>query len=372
MIAVKRVNRDKRGLKDFIDFPYWLYRNDKNWCPPLRLERKRFFSHKNPFMLHSKVVYFVAYEGKRPAGRVTAHIDEIYNSYYNTRQGFFGFFESIESLEAAEKLMSSAENWLKSNGIYSIMGPFNFSTNHEVGFLTKGFERPPVIMMPYTKKYYPDLLYKLGYQKEKELIAYWLGNGTKIPEIVRKSAEKLTKRFGDSVEIRNTKMKNLRADLGITFDIYNDAWSKNWGFVPITNREIDEVALGLRLVADPGTTCLLYKNGEPAAFMIAVPDINEVLINIKEGRLFPTGVFRLLLFRKYIQNVRVILMGVKGKYRRLGLDFLMYYKYLYESSCNGIEMSWILEDNVMMNSVFERLNADPYKRYVILKKMLEE
>lgn len=376
MITIKQVNNNKKGMKDFIDLPYSLYSNDKNWCPPLKIERKRFFSNKNPFMLHSKIAYFVAYKGSNPAGRVTSHIDYGYNSYYNTRQGFFGFFESIESLEVAEKLMHSAENWIKSSGIDSIIGPFNFSTNHEIGFLIKGFEMPPVMMMPYTKKYYPALFYNLGYQKEKELIAYWLGDVTGVPGIVAKSAEKIHKKFGDSIKIRNIDMKNLNSDLSIVLDIYNEAWSKNWGFVPMTDEEITEMVKELKFIANPDVTFILYKSGQPAAFLIALPDINQVLMKIKKGKLFPSGMFKLLFLRKKIDTIRVNLMGVKNKYRKLGLDFLVINRVfkdgLKKTHYRNVEMSWILEDNTLMNRIFKRLSANPYKRYIVMKKKLEK
>lgn len=375
MIIVKHVNHDRRGMKDFIDLPYSLYRNDKNWCPPLKIERKRFFSNKNPFMLHSSVAYFVAYQGNRPVGRVTSHIDKIYNSYYNTRQGFFGFFESIENLETAEKLLSAAENWIKERGINSILGPFNFSTNHEVGFLTKGFERPPFIMMPYTKKFYPEMLYKLGYHKEKELIAYWLSNVTDVPEIVAKSSKKISEKFSDSVEIRNLDVKRLDSELNLVLDIYNEAWSKNWGFVPMTDKEISETAQELKFIANPDITFILYKDRKPAAVLIGLPDINQVLIKIKDGKLLPSGIFKLLFLRKNINHMRVTIMGVKGEYRKQGLDFLLinqvFREGLNKTPYRSVEMSWILEDNILMNRIFKRLNAEPYKKYVILKKRLE-
>ena len=172
MVIVKQINGDKKGMKDFLDLPYSLYKNDKHWCPPLRLERKEFFSHKNPFMKHSEVGFFVAYKDNQPVGRVTAHRDDVYDKFYQTRQGFFGFYESIEDDKVSGELMNSCENWIKIRRMDSLMGPFNFTTNHEVGFLIQGFESPPVIMMPYTKPYYPDQLYKQGYKKEKELLAF--------------------------------------------------------------------------------------------------------------------------------------------------------------------------------------------------------
>lgn len=375
MITVKQVNHDKKGMQDFINLPYSLYDSDKNWCPPLKIERKIFFSDKNPFMLHSRVAYFVAYKENKPVGRVTSHIDEMYSRYHNKEQGFFGFFESTESIEVAEKLMNSAESWIKSKGINSIMGPFNFSTNHEVGFLTKGFDMPPVLMMPYTKKYYPALLYKLGYQKEKELFAYWFENMTEAPKLVARSSEKISKKHGDSIKIRNINMKNLKSELSIILDIYNDAWSKNWGFVPMTDKEINQMARELKFVVNPDMTFILYKNGKAAAFLICLPDFNQVLIKIKKGNLFPTGIFKLLFCKKNINNLRVSLMGVKNKYRNLGFDYLLINEasesLVTKTPYKNVEMSWILEDNFLMNRIYERLKSDPYKKYIVLKKSLE-
>ena len=213
MVIVKQVNDERKGMKDFLELPYSLYRNDKNWCPPLRYERKLFFSDKNPFMKHSEVGFFVAYKDNKPVGRVTAHRDDIYDNLYQTRQGFFGFYESIENDHVSRELMSSCENWIKSRRMDSLMGPFNFTTNHEVGFLIKGYESPPVIMMPYTKSYYPNHLAILGYKKEKELLAFWIDKKTEIPELFPVMAKRVAKEIEGTYEIRNLNMAKLKSEL---------------------------------------------------------------------------------------------------------------------------------------------------------------
>ncbi|MFQ5559758.1 MAG: hypothetical protein ACE5FU_04115, partial [Nitrospinota bacterium] len=305
MITVVDVTKKKRGMRDFIDLPYHLYSLDKNWCPPLKIERKRFFSDKNPFMQHSSVAYFVAYEGPSPVGRVTAHIDAEYNKYYKTRQGFFGFYESIESPSVATTLLAAAENWILEQGIDSITGPCNFTTNHEVGFLTEGFNRPPMLLMPYTKSYYPDLFYSLGYKKEKELLAYWLGDVPRTPKNVTESARKISEKLKGTIDIRHIDMKNLKSELKIVLDIYNEAWSKNWGFVPMTDAEISETASELKLFVNPNLTFILYKDRTPAAVLLALPDIHQVLMKIRDGKLLPFGIFKLLFERKNISRMRV-------------------------------------------------------------------
>ena len=376
MVIVKQINGDKKGMKAFLDLPYSLYKNDKHWCPPLRLERKEFFSHKNPFMKHSEVGFFVAYKDNQPVGRVTAHRDGIYDDFYKTRQGFFGFYESIEDDKVSGELMNSCENWIKSRRMDSLMGPFNFTTNHEVGFLIKGFESPPVIMMPYTKPYYPDQLYKQGYKKEKELLAFWVDRNTEKPELFTVMAKRVAKELEGTYEIRTLNMAKLKSELKIILDIYNEAWNKNWGFVPMTEEEIDAMAHQLKHFALPDFIYTLYKDEEPAAFLLALPDINNVLIQIKSGKLFPTGIFKLLFSQKYIKTGRVLLMGVKSQFRHQGLDFLLYNRLIEDSITKGpkqimdIELSWILEDNVVMINILKTLNANPYKRYLILKKSL--
>ncbi|GJL77794.1 MAG: hypothetical protein NPINA01_07830 [Nitrospinaceae bacterium] len=378
MVIVKQVDGDKKGMRDFLELPYSIYKDEKNWCPPLRFERKTFFSRKNPFMKHSEVAFFVAYQGDLPVGRVTAHRDDIYDKFYNTRQGFFGFYESVKEDEVAEQLMLSCEEWIRSKGIDSLMGPFNFSTNHEVGFLIKGFDRPPVIMMPYTKPYYPEQLNKLGYQKEKELLAFWIDKNTEKPELFTVMAKRIARELEDSYEIRTLNMAQLKSELKIILDIYNEAWNKNWGFVPMTEEEIDDMAKQLKYIAQPDYIYLLYKEGDPAAFLLGLPDINNVLMHIKSGKLFPTGIFKLLSFRKYIQTGRVLLMGVKSQFRNQGLDVLLYNRVIEDifsklpKQVKNAELSWILEDNQVMVNILKSMNSDPYKRYLIVKKNLDK
>jgi len=380
MVTVEQVNGSKKGMKDFLELPYWLYEEDKNWCPPLRFERKEFFSDKNPFMKHSEIGFFVAYKNNRPVGRVTAHRDEIYDKFYNTRQGFFGFYESVDCGETAKKLMHASENWITSRGMNSVMGPFNFSTNHEIGFLTKGFDRPPAIMMPYTKSYYPDQLAVLGYKKEKELLAFLIEKTMATPEPfavmsrrVAVMAKRVARKLRGTYTIKTLNMADLKSELNIILDIYNEAWNKNWGFVPMTAAEIDDMARQLKTIIQPEYIYFLYHNEEPAAFLLALPDINNALMHIKSGKLFPTGIFKLLFFRKYITSGRVLLMGVKKKFRNKGFDLLLYSRLMEEAQkqLRSMEMSWILEDNRAMVNILGNLNADPYKRYLILKKSLD-
>lgn len=381
MVTVEQVNASKKGMKDFLELPYWLYKGDKNWCPPLRFERKKFFSKKNPFMNHAEIGFFVAYQDNRPVGRVTAHRDDIYDKFYQTRQGFFGFFESIECDQTAGKLMLACENWIKSRSMDSLMGPFNFSTNHEVGFLIKGFDRPPAIMMPYTKSYYPNQLADLGYKKEKELLAFLIEKTMATPEPftvmarrIAAMAKRISRKLQGAYTIKTLNMADLKSEINIILNIYNEAWNKNWGFVPMTVEEIDAMARALKNFANPDFIYILYQEEKPTAFLLALPDVNNALIHIESGKLFPIGIFKLLFYRKYITSGRVLLMGVKKQFRNKGFDLLLYSRLIEEAQkqLGSMEMSWILEDNRAMVNILENLNAEPYKRYLILKKSLDK
>lgn len=374
MVIVRQVNGSKKGMKDFIDFPYALYRKDGNWCPPLRFERRKFFSSENPFVQENRIAFFLAYEDNRPVGRVTAHIDERHNRHYRTRHAFFGFYESIDNLSVAEKLMQSAENWAKTNHMASLSGPYNFNTKQELGFLIEGSEEPNFLMMTYTKGYYVDLLNRIGYRKEKGLVSYRIDNTLEMPDLVARTAKRLLDKYGPTVQIQILDRRNLRAEHPFILEVYNDAWSDNWGFIPMTERELAHIIREVKFFADPGFIYKLYKDGDPAAFMLNLPNINDVLIRIHDGRLLPTGFLKILRYRNYIRSAVITIMGVKKKYRKLGFELLLYYRLFQDHRkdplVQAIETTWILEDNVPMIKSLEYLNARPTKRYVILRKDL--
>jgi hypothetical protein len=371
VFRVQQVNDSRRGMRDFVSFPYGLYRRDGNWCPPLRLERKRFFSPHNPFVRRNRIAFFVAYDRDRPVGRVTAHIDDGHNLHWHSRHAFFGFYESADNMEVSEGLMQSAEAWARSNGMRALSGPYNFNTKQEVGFLEEGFEAPPVLMMPYTKKYYLELFRQLGYRKEKALLSYRFSSK---PEALDRIEERLLRRHGDSIRIVPLNRRDLQSEHGFILDIYNDAWSRNWGFIPMTEEELSYLIREMKPFGDVNFVYKLYKDGEPAAFMLNLPNINEVLMKIRSGRLLPTGIFRLLLHRRLIRSGVIVIMGVKSRYHRLGLDALLVQRLIQDRwrrpGVNALETTWILEDNFDMIRSLRYLGAEPIKRYAILQKDL--
>jgi len=360
-----------RDMSAFIRFPIRHYGQDPLFVPHLLYERKKFFSPSNPIFQFTEVVYFLARDEKdNVLGRVTAHINERHNRHSGEKTGFFGFFECIEDQAAASALMTAAEETLRARGMKTIRGPFNFSTNEECGFLVQGFDRPPSLMMPYTKTYYPDLMSRLGYHKAKDLLAYEYEHQGSIPDYLVTLSRRIRKR--KQIVIRPIRMDRFVEDVETIFRIYNAAWSRNWGFVPVTEGEFRATARDLRPIVDPSIVLIAEKEGLPVAFSVTLPDYNVLLKKMK-GRLFPFGFLHLLFCRKSITRVRTLLLGVVAEYRLSGIDVLLIHDTFEKGLPKGYragEMSWILEDNVLMRRAIERMGAAVGKVYRIYEKAL--
>jgi GNAT superfamily N-acetyltransferase len=367
-----RLLKTRKELDQFIRFPLHLYRDDPCFVPPLLLERRQYFNPaRNPLFDFTEVTYFLAENsGGSVVGCVTAHVNRRHNEYWKEETGFFGFFETIEDFEVARGLMSGAEEWLKEKGMHTIRGPFNFSTNDECGFLVEGFDSSPTIMMTYTKPYYPDFMRRLGYEPAKDLLAY-----EGYPESANmKLVERLAARVRDkaAVKLRTLQMRNFEKEVARAYGVYNSAWERNWGFIPMTEAEFRFLALNLKHIIDPSFGFVAEVEDEVAGFALALPDYNQVLKKMR-GRLFPFGFIHLLLGKKDIDTVRVIALGVIEKYRARGIDALLYHaiaQNFYRLGYKKCEMSWILEDNKMMRRALERIGAIVKKRYQIFEKKL--
>ncbi len=372
MISVINVTDDKKGMKEFIDFPYRLYENDSNWTAPLKtIMKDKFNKKKGAFLSENTAAFFIAVKDGKTVGRVTAQIDRKYNDKYKKTEGFFGFYESVDSSEVCTELTNSVEKWLKSQGMTSASGPFNFNINDECGFQTNGFHREPSIMMPWTKNYYPLIFYEAGWKRLKTLYSFTIDNVTQVPDIINNMSNRIEKSIRN-VKIRNINMKKLGYDIETILDIYNDAWSENWGFIPMSKPEIKELTETLKIFADPRIIYLLFKDGEPAACLVAVPNFNEILRKYRNGRISPSLVYDAIRKRKSLTSMRVLIMGVKRKFRNTGLDILLY-RHIFETGLKtenyrNVEMGWILENNTRMISLLKKINAKPENRYIILKK----
>lgn len=371
MAKVEIVPVDSRKrLKQFIMLPWKLYRNDPNWVPPLILDMKNLLNKKkNPFFLHSEADYFLAVRDGEVVGRIAAILNNNHNAYHNEKTGFFGFFECIDDTEIAAALLQTAEQWVRARSQERIRGPMNFSTNDTCGLLIEGFDTPPFILMPHNPPYYKDLLEQAGYEKVQDLLAYRMYKEQGMNPRIRKIAQ--LAREHEGVTVRTLNMKRFDEELERVKRIYNDAWSRNWGFVPLTDAEINHLAKELKPVIDPDLVLFAEIDGEAVAFSLALPDYNQVLIRLN-GRLLPFGIFKLLYYRRKIDAVRVFTLGVMQKYQKSrGIGPLLYEETFVRGTAKGYrwgEFSWILESNKLMNSALQLMGAQIYKRYRIFEK----
>jgi hypothetical protein len=367
-IITQEVKTEKELLQ-FIKLPWKIYKDDPNWVPPLISERKAFFDpQKNPFFEHALVKNFLASREGELVGRISAIVNHNHNRFHRDKTGFFGFFESIKDYQVSAQLFDAAGGFLKSQGMELMRGPCNFSTNEELGFLSEGYDSPPVIMMTYNPRYYLDFAEEYGFRKAKDLFAYYMHQSVKPPERVVRVAEKVKKK--KNLRIRRLNLRQLGSEIRIIKEIYNSAWSDNWGFVPMTDREFDYLAKDLKRILDPDLVLIAEVDGEPAGFSLALPDINQVLKKLN-GRLFPLGILKLLWYTKIkrlVDGTRILTAGVIEKYRHQGIDNIFYLDTYRIGTGKGYtwgEFSWILEDNHAMNSALETLGARIYKKYRI-------
>ena len=362
--------RDRWGLQCFLKLPWRIYQGNPVWVPPVLVELKKLFDpRKHPFHRHAEVQYFLAWRGEEVVGRIAAIVNHQYVQFHDEATGFFGFFESIDDEHVAAELLTAAERWVAARGMKQIRGPMNFSTNEECGLLVDGFQHPPTVMMPYNLPYVAQLIEAAGYTKAKDLLAYLLDDTTPPERLVRGVARLQQLQ---NITIRPINRRRFRQELELLREVYNSAWERNWGFVPMTKEEIDHFAAQLRWVANPNLCLVAEIKGEVVGFALALPDYNQVLRYLN-GRLLPFGVFKLLWAQREINAARVLILGLKPGFRHLGIDAMLYLRLWEEAPKNGypiVECSWILEDNWPMRRGLERMGARLYKTYRIYEKVL--
>jgi len=368
-LIIRPINTPKER-REFIRSWWRIYANDPNWVPPLISEREAFLDPKrNPFYEHADVALFMAERGGQPVGTIAAFINHRHNEYHEEKTGFFGFFETIQDYSVAEGLLNTARDWVKARGMERLRGPANYSTNEECGLLVDGFDSPPVVLMTYNPRYYVDFLERYGMVKAMDLFAYHvdkslLGPKGEFPPRLVKLVERVKER--GHVTVRKIDRKHLDQEVEKIKALYNAAWSRNWGFVPMTDAEIDHLAEGLKQIADFDIVFIAEANGEPIGFSLTLPDMHEVLYHLRDGRLFPTGWLKFLWYRRKITRVRIFALGVLEKYRGTGGDILLYYetaKAALEKGYSQAEMGWVLECNDLMNRVVVNLGGKKYKTY---------
>jgi GNAT superfamily N-acetyltransferase len=357
----------------FIRLPYELYRGDPNFVPPLEMERRDFLDpKKNPWFQFGTAELFLARRDGNVVGRIAGVVDPRYNEFHSTNLGFFGMFESIDDQAVARGLFDAASTWLKAQGFPEMLGPVNFSTNYECSVLVEGFEASPAVMMAYNPRYYPALYESCGFTKAKDLWAFDLSSSAPPPEKVVRVAEKIRQRNG--VVVRAVRMSDFSAEVQRVKDIYNAAWEKNWGFVPMTEAEFDHMAKDMKPLVVPELLLIAEVKGEPVAFSMTIPDANFAL-KAAGGRLtrfgLPIGLVKLVLAARRIRRLRLITLGVKEGFRRQGLDAILYLDTISAArrlGYSGGEISWTLEDNHLVNRAIESMGGVRSKTYRIYKR----
>jgi len=360
---------NKKQFDQFIHFPWKIYPKESPWVPPLIMDVKEILSEKkNPFWMHAKKQLFLAYDDiGQVSGRIAAIVDDNYIKFQYDNCGFFGYFECIDDVQTAKALYTAAKAWLNEQGVPKMMGPMNPSTNDECGFVSEGFDIPPSLMMTYTPEYYLKLAEASGLKKIKELYAYDMDVSAdsrvgRLGRVVEMARKKLP-----GLKVRSMQKNSFKEDLKDAIYIYNNAWEKNWGFVPWTDEEFAYVAKKIKMLIDPEMVYIATMDDKPVGMLISLPDYNQVLKKL-DGKLLPFGIFKFLYYKNKIDALRLMVMGVLKDYRQKGVEAIMYAKGLDNALRLGYkhcELSWILEDNVMTNRTAEMMNGKVYKKYRI-------
>lgn len=377
MVEIKRVVT-RRDWHDFISLPWSIYKDHPHWVPPLRIMvREILNTNKNPFFRHARMLPLLAIRDGRIVGRIAGLIDRVHNHYHSEQTSFFGFFECVNDQPVCDALFDAISRWAGEQGMDRMLGPVNPSTNHECGLLIEGFDKEPRIMMPYNPPYYMQLISVYGFDKVKDLSAWDADSEKLTTDRLIRIAERQKRR--SKITVREVDIRNFDREIQTILDIYNHAWEKNWGFVPMDEIEFRHMAKDMKLILEPRLCLIAEVRGEPAAFGLTLPNLNQVLKKIESGSLFPTGIFKLLWYffgpgrKSTVTESRLMALGIKKKYRSLGLGALLYAEYIHRSPVLGMpvgEASWILEDNFEMLQRLEAANAKQSRRYRLYQKAI--
>jgi len=367
------------GMRDFHRVPYAVYRDEPNWIPPLRLERRVHFSHSlNPFFKHATARYWMAYRDNRPIGRISAQINQLHLERYRDGAGHFGFIEALDDPAAFSALLGVAEDWLASNGMTRVLGPISFSMWDQCGLLVEGFNTPPYFMMGHAKPYFDTHIKAAGYRGTQDLLAFEYDHCTPLPPLAARIVDRALKSKEITVRPIRKNRKYFDADVKAMMDIVNDGWSENWGFVPITEDEMHEIAMMVRLALQPGDVAIAEYNGEAAAFTMVIPDFNEAIRDLG-GRLFPFGWAKFLWRLKVTgtRRKRMPFMGVRKKLQSspvgaaLALAVIASARnFNVEKGAECGELSWVLEQNEKVRHIIALVGAREHKRYRIYERRI--
>ncbi len=373
-IQIVPLARQGPDLKRFLRLAYEIYRTDPRWVAPLLIDIKEVFSDTNPFFSHAQMQLWVAVQNGRDVGRIAGIIDQNHNSFHNDAAAFFGFFECINNPQVSKRLFEAVFDWARHNGMQRVLGPMNPSTNETCGLLVNGIDSPPTFMMPYNPAYYTSLVTDAGFGKAKDMLAYFVDVARCPLDRLGRIAIKTRQRYPE-VQFRAVRRRTLGADLAKIKQVYNSAWEQNWGFVPMTDAEINFLAKRLKPLFMEGLVWLAEAAGEPVGFMLALPDYNIALRPLR-GRLLSWGLLsfmQYLLGMKKLHRCRVLILGVRQDWRGRGLEGAMLAEGFRVGIAAGIteaEASWVLEDNIPMVRLMEFFGGKPYKTYRIYERVL--
>jgi len=369
--------RSRAAVEEFVECAYRLRTSDPRWVPPLRRDVRILLDRlRHPFHRHARVEYFLARRGNATVGRIAAILNHAHNVAHGENVGFFGFLEAVHDREVFAALLKAAETWCRREGLDAMRGPCSFSTNEECGLLVEGHDISPAVMTPHNPPWYQGHVEALGYAKAEDLLCWWLTYETYSDRILRMAemVEKRLERQGVRVQMRTLDVKRWTDEVATVKRLYNKAWERNWGFVPMTEDEMDFVAKELRPVVEPELVYFAEVEGEPVGFTLALPEWNMVLRHMG-GRLNPWTIAKALALKSSVNALRLMMMGVLPEYRGRGLEVLMYRAMFERAPKLGIsegELSWILERNTAMNRALEAMGARVYRRYRIYEKPLRK
>lgn len=363
----------KEEKKRFTEFIYPFYKDEKHWVPPLRMDQKKLINtDKNPFFKNAEIALFLAQKNGKDVGRIAAIVDNRYNNFHSTKTGHFGFFECINDQHTANLLFRVASDWLRDKGMNKVMGPASPSMMDTIGVLIDGFDKDPYVLMPYNFSYYDELIQNAGFTKEMDMFAYIVDTETVSVDRMERALSIVRKRLGD-LKIRPMNLKNMKAEIKIIKEIYNQAWKNNWGFIPLSEEEFAAMGKDLKMILDTNYAHVAEINGEPVGFSVGIPNINELIKN-DNGKLFPFGLIKILWGKKKTKGLRTALMGVLPEWQGKGIDAVLHQRSIrngLESDVNKeSELSWILETNTEMIRVAERIGGKYDKTYRMYSKEL--
>ena len=376
MLEIVRV-QSKTDFKRFIELPWQIYdpTTYPKWIPPLRLMvMDGLDTQKNPFYKRAAREMFLALRDGHVVGRIAAIENKSHNDFHEDKVGFFGFFEAFNDQQAATALFDAAATWLAERGLDTMRGPMSPSTNHEVGLLVSGYEHDPTIMTAWNPSYYDELCVGAGFVKAKDLLAYQLpirDEKYELPQRFSQHAKRALTR--SNLVFRDIKLGKFMSELELCWDIYNAAWEKNWGFIPMSKEEFIYMAKEMKMLIVPQFAFMAEIDGVPAGFMLVLPDFNQIFKRIPNGKLLPTGLFKLLLGKQSLKGFRVLLLGVKPEFRSRSIFQLFVHEVFRRGRAYGataVELSWILEDNHLMTQPMAAIQAPEYRRWRIYDRAI--